>query len=104
MKKTLILISIGAVALIFIIWFFKPMTSNKAGQSIAEQQPVLSASNNIATAGLTSENQSNNLDTSKKDGNQSPEQEPQLYDTKSDLSIQPIDPEKDVGNQISHSN
>lgn len=101
MKKSIILISITVFTIVCIVWFLKPSTSSVVASvqnnnhQVQHTNPIQTPPNHQNSQSMLDSNQNNNVANSSNE---------QLFDTKSDLSIQPIDPEKDPGNQVLSTN
>lgn len=92
-------ISIIAVILILaLVFFLKPDASST---EISDQQDVSTTSQPAKATPLDSSlNQSVSSASASSEENLQGSQEEELFDTKSDFSIQPIDPATDPGNQL----
>lgn len=102
MKKGILLASLSIVVLICIISFLKPTVTDQNTEDRQQAVATLSESNpETSQVKLNSENMTVHSEHNQESSSNSKEQ---LFDTKSDLSIQPIDPETDTGNQIVHPN
>ena len=97
MKNLIVILISLIVVLAGLLWYLKPTeTSTLTFNKSSEQQEVLQKEQSATAMTQTTESSAETvMPTSNTHLNEN-----QLADTKSDLSIQPIDPETDPGNQI----
>lgn len=97
-KSKLITLVIFVVLIIFIlIYVFKDNSKNASQNTNAAPPASQTQKNNTTDQEVHPTNASNNTNAQQQSDH--PSEQETLYDTKSDLTIQPIDPEKDPGNQ-----
>lgn len=99
MKNKLIILIFVVLVLAIFIWLMKPSDQVSTVSSVVEPQNSSTSSESsqhVAQQQSTTEIESQNDDPSVANSNG----EAELFDTKSDLSIQPVDPETDPGNQV----
>ena len=97
-KSKQITLVIFSVLIIFIlIYIFKDNSKNVSQNTSAAPPAFQTQKNSTTDQEVNPKNVSNNTNAQKQSDH--PSEQETLYDTKSDLTIQPIDPEKDPGNQ-----
>lgn len=97
MKNTFFIILIIALVLGALVWLLKPEMSVDSSQSA---EHAVQQSTQVSTYQALSNAADQQLQTSSLADIVAESSDQTLFDTKSDMSIQPIDPESDPGNQI----
>ena len=99
--KNITLLLLGVIVVLgSVLLYLKPVEASKQPSSITTENPTSPE----LQPQMTSTDSQKILTEGEKPYSDSASSEVELIDTKSDLSIQPIDPEIDPGNQILKNN